>query len=154
MAAITYPSNLPDFKLGKQREQEQTFRTNEPFNGPLFVEKITDESPVAWNVTITCKTSGQARVFQAFLRTIPNGTPFNKSILIEEGFVEHEVRFIEMPLTPTQIGTGNVWEYSGVIYAVKLIQPDTDINNDALIIAYIEDANIIDNALNNLWPVA
>ena len=150
MATIDYPVNLPDFKLGKTRQQVQTFRTSQPFNGPLFVEKITDESPVIWNVTIVCKSPVQARIFQAFLRKIKNGETFNKDILTEEGRIAHEVRFIEMPLEPVQMGV-TVWVYSGVIQALKLNQPDALIDDD-LIILYLNQAGIIDNALNVLWP--
>ncbi len=150
MATIDYPTNLPDFKLGKQRQQVQTFRTSQPFTGPLFIEKITDESPVIWNVTIVCKSPIQARIFQAFLRQISNGEPFNKDILTEEGHIAHEVRFIEMPLAPAQMGV-NVWVYSGVIQALKLNQPDALID-DNLIIMYLEQAGIIDTALNVFWP--
>lgn len=150
MATIDYPPSLPDFRLGKQRQEVQTFRTSQPFNGPLFIEKITDESPVVWDVTITCKTQAQARGFQAFLRQIKNGTPFNKDILIEEGFSTHEVRFIEEPLAPRQLSP-HVWIYTGVIYAVKLIQPDALVD-DNLIILYASQSNIIDTAVNIFWP--
>jgi len=150
MATIDYPVNLPDFKLGKRREQVQTYRTSQPFNGPLFIEKITDESPVTWNVTILCKTSTQARIFQAFLRQIKDGQTFNKNILTEEGFITHEVRFIEAPLIPEQRGI-NTWMYTGTIQALKLNQPDALIDDD-LIILYLEQGDIIDTAVNVLWP--
>jgi hypothetical protein len=146
---INYPSTLPDFKMGKQRSQQQTFRTSQPFNGPMYIEKFTDESPVAWNVTIDCRNQIQARQFQAFLRAVANGQPFNKFILTEEGYIEHEVRFIEIPLNPTQKNQF-LWSYSAVIYAVALIQPDALID-DELIYTWLQDADIIDNALNNLW---
>ena len=152
MATISYPTTLPDFRLGKQRDQFQTYRTSQPFAGPLFIEKITNESPVTWDVTISCKTQGQARAFQAFLRKVAGGTPFNKNIFTEEGFVTHEVRFIEEPLSPQQ-NSNNVWSYSGVIYAVKLVQNDALVNDD-LIILFADQANIIDNAVNNLWAAA
>jgi len=149
MADIQYPATLPDFRMGKQRTQQQTYRTSQPFAGPLFIEKITDESPVSWGVTITCTNRIQSRQFQAFLRAVANGQPFDKNILTEEGPILHEVRFVEMPLQPTQINDF-MWEYSGVIYAVKLIQPD-DVVDDELIYTWLQDAEIIDNALNNLW---
>ena len=149
MADIQYPATLPEFKLGKQRTQQQTYRTSQPFAGPLFIEKITDESPVTWEVTILCINRIQSRQFQAFLRAVANGQPFDKDILTEEGNIAHEVRFVDMPLQPTQINDF-VWEYSGLIYAVKLIQPD-DVVDDLLIANWLQDADIIDNALNNLW---
>lgn len=152
MATIDYPANLPDFRLGKRREQVQTYRTSQPFNGPLFVEKITDESPVVWDIAVICKSSVQARIFQAFLRQIKDGQPFNKNILTEEGFIAHEVRFIEMPLVPEQRGV-NVWVYSGTIQALKLNQPDSLID-DNLIIMYLEQGDIIDTAVNLFWPEA
>lgn len=146
---ITYPNTLPDFKLGKRRSQQQTFRAAQPFDGPMYIEKFTDESPVAWDVTIDCVSQVQARQFQAFLRDINNGQPFEKLILTEEGRVNHEVRFIDMPLQPAQKGNF-VWSYSGTIYATKLIQNDAEVDN-SLIYTWLQDANIIDNALNNLW---
>lgn len=151
MADIQYPSTLPNFKLGKKRAQAQTFRTSQPFGGPMFIEQFTDESPVVWDVTIQCVGSIQARQFQAFLRAVANGEPFDKEILTEEGAVDHEIRFIEMPLQPTQL-SDYVWVYSGAVYAVKLIQPDSDIDNDDLIIDWLQGASIIDTALNELWP--
>jgi hypothetical protein len=150
MATINYPPSLPDFRLGKQRQEVQTYRTSQPFNGPLFIEKITDESPVVWDVTITCSSQGQARGFQAFLRQVKNGTPFNKDILIEEGFSTHEVRFIEEPLSPRQLSP-HVWVYTGVIYAVKLVSNDALVD-DNLIILYAGQSDIIDTAVNIFWP--
>ena len=150
MATIDYPSaTLPDFKMGKQRSQQQTYRTSQPFNGPMYIEKFTDESPVAWNITIDCRNQLQARQFQAFLRTVIDGQPFNKFILTEEGYIEHEVRFIEMPLQPTQRNQF-LWSYSGVIYATKLIQPDALVDS-VLIYNWLQSASIIDNTVNNLW---
>ena len=152
MAVINYPCGLPDFKLGKQRQQLQRYRTSQPFAGPLFVEKITDESPVTWNVTITAVGSIQARQFRAFLRLVCDGEPFNKCILTEEGFIEHEVRFVELPLAPVQIGTGQAWEYSGVIYAVALIQEDSLVCADDLLANNLQDSACIDVIINSLWP--
>lgn len=152
MADIDYPPDLPDFRMGKRRDQVQTYRTSEPFAGPLFIEKITDESPVIWDVTITCRNTIQARIFQAFLRLVANGKPFNKDIRTEEGKITHEVKFIEEPLSPEQ-QSDNVWTYRGVIYAAKLIQPDALID-DELIIRYLAQANIIDTAVNTIWPEA
>lgn len=152
MADIQYPATLPEFKLGKQRSQQQTYRTSQPSSGPLFIEKITDESPVVWDVTFLCVGQAQAKQFQAFLRVVKNGQPFDKAILTEDGPIDHEVRFIEMPLQPTQL-SDVIWQYTGTIYAVKLIQPDAELDNDELILAWLQDADIIDNAMNNLWGV-
>lgn len=154
MAVLDYPCGLPDFKLGKQRQENQRFRTSQPFAGPLFIEKITDESPVVWDVTITAVGSVQARQVKAFIRQVCDGEPFNKCILTEEGFIEHEVRFIELPLAPRQIGAGRAWEYSGVIYAVALIQNDSLICNDELISTSLSKASCLDVSLNDLWPEA
>ena len=149
MADIQYPATLPNFRMGKRRTQQQTYRTSQPFAGPLFIEKISDESPVSWEVTITCTSRLQSIQFQAFLRAVNNGQPFDKSILTEEGAILHEVRFVEMPLQPNQINDF-MWEYSGLIYAVKLIQP-IDVVDDLLVANWLQDGDIIDNALNNLW---
>lgn len=153
MAVLEYPCDLPDFKIGKQRQQLQRFRTSQPFAGPLFVEKITNESPATWNVTIIAVGSIQARQFRAFLRQVCDGEPFNKCILTEEGFIQHEVRFIELPLAPKQVGTGQAWEYSGVIYAVALIEKDALICNDDLIANSLSKASCLDISLNQLWPI-
>lgn len=146
---INYPSTLPDFKMGKQRSQEQTFRTSQPFAGSLYTEKVTDDTPVAWNVTIDCRNQAQAIQFKTFLRMVKGGQPFNKKILTEEGYIEHEVKFIEMPLNPVQKNQFQ-WSYSGVIYATKLIEPSEAVD-DELILTWLQDGYIIDNALNNLW---
>lgn len=146
---ISYPCTLPDFKTGKSREQVQTFRTTPPFVGPIYIEQITDESPVTWDVEIVCASQVQARQFQAFLRKIKGGVPFTKAILTEEGHVEHEVRFIVEPRAPKQISK-NVWSYSGTIYARALIQKDAFICDDELILCRLQDAACIDNALNGI----
>lgn len=151
MADINYPSTLPDFKEGKTRQQVQTYRTSQPFAGPMYIEAVTDESPVTWNVTFDCVGQIQARQFQAFLRKVCNGQPFNKCILTEEGFVEHEVRFIDMPLQPTQIGNF-IWQYSGTILAVKLNQDDALICDDDLLTCHLQDAGCIDSVINSIWP--
>lgn len=153
MADIGYPSTLPDFKLGKQRDQVQTYRTQEPFAGPMYLEAITDESPVTWSVTIECTSAIQARQFQAFLRKVCRGQVFNKCILTEEGHIEHEVRFIDMPLSPTQIANG-IWSYSGTIYARALVQNDALICDEDLILCWLQDAACIDVVMNSVWPEA
>ncbi len=150
MADINYPSTLPEFRANKSRNQPMSYRASQPFAGPLYTEKITDDVPVSWDVTITCVGSIQARIMQAFLRQVANGTPFNKSILTEEGFVTHEVKWIQMPLSPNQVNNV-VWEYSGVILARKLIQNDAGID-DELIINWLGDASLIDITMNQIWP--
>ena len=149
MADINYPSTLPDFKIGKSRQQEQTFRTTQPFSGPMYIQQVTDETPVIWDVTITCNSQIQARQVRAFIRLTSNGELFNKDILTEEGHLDHEVRFIEMPLQPTQL-TPFLWQYSGVIYARKLASID-ELVDDQLIIDWLNGSEIIDNVMNNLW---
>ncbi|PHR55968.1 MAG: hypothetical protein COA43_14720 [Robiginitomaculum sp.] len=149
MASIIYPTTLPDFRTGKARQQQQTFRATQPFSGPLYIQKVTDETPVIWDITVTCRSQIQSRQFQAFIRSVENGELFNKDILTEEGHLEHEVRFIELPLQPQQLSSF-LWEYSGVIYARKLQSID-ELVDDGLIANWLQDASIIDNALNNLW---
>lgn len=151
MATISYPSTLPEFRQGKSRSQFQTYRTTQPFSGPLYTEEISDESPVLWEVAITCVGSIQARIFQQFVRQTNNGVAFNKRILTENGFVEHEVKWVDMPLSPTQIGT-SIFEYKGTILARALINPDNDINNPQLIIDWLDGASTIDIAVNQSWP--
>ena len=121
MADIKYPSTLPNFKLGKQRDQTQVFNVQQPFGGSSFVEQTHDESPVIWDVTFLCVGSIQARQFQAFLRAVNNGVAFDKDIITEDGSITHEVRFVKMPLEPTQL-SDYVWEYSGSIYADELLR--------------------------------
>lgn len=150
MADITYPSSLPDFRLSKARTEQQGYRTTQPFAGPLFIEAVTDESPVTWQVKVTCRNQLESRSFKAFVRSVKNGEAFNKDILTEEGHITHEVRFIDLPLTPRQIDTEK-FEYTGVIYATALISNDENIDNDQLIYDWLVDSNIIDNAVNNLW---
>jgi len=151
MTIAQYPSTLPNFKLGKNRSQLQTYRTTSPFAGPLITEEFTSQAPVKWSVKFLCVGQTQSIAFRDFLDTVSNGQPFYKEILTEEGAINHEVRFIEMPLQPIQL-SDYIWEYSGVVYAVKLIQPDSDIDNDDLIIDWLQGASIIDTALNELWP--
>jgi len=151
MAIIDYPSTLPAPDIGKSREQRQNFRSTDPFSGPAYSELYTEDSPVTWGVSFTCTNVLQARQFQAFLRQVINGQSFNMDILTEEGFIAHEVKFLEMPLAPEQIDIG-VWRYSGVIYAMQLNQPDAEIDNDDLLTMYLQDSAIIDVAVNEYWP--
>ena len=150
--AIEYPSNLPDFRISKKRTQQQTFITSEPFSGPMFIEQRTDESPVSWDVTITCTSQTQSRVFQAFLRKVKGGLIFTKAILTEEGHVDHEVRFIVEPLRPNQLSSFH-FEYSGTIYARALVQNDAIIDDD-LIIEWLDDASLLDIIVNETWITA
>lgn len=153
MADIDYPASLPDFRITKQRSEQQTYRTTSPFSGPLFIEPITDESPVTWDITVTCTSKGQSRIFKQFLKQkVPNGELFNKDILVESGHVAHEVRFISMPLEPRQLSPF-LFEYSGTIMARALINPDDDFPFD-LIEKWIEDASLIDVIVNDTWALA
>lgn len=145
---IKYPCTLPDFRMGKQRSEQQTYRTTQAFDGQLFVEAITDQSPVVWDVTVTCPNRIASRQFKAFIRTVCSGEPFIKCILTEEGFIEHEVRFIQLPLSPNQVNQ-NVFEYSGTIYATALISDDAKVCSDDLISNFLPQASCIDFMLNN-----
>ena len=150
MTDITYPAALPDFDQGKTRNEAQKYRTTDPFAGPLFSQKVTDQSPVTWDITITC-VGVQARIMKIWLSLVDVGQEFKKMILTETGHVEHVVSFAVMPLSPTQVGT-NVWKYSGTIYAPKLINPDEDIDNPELIISWLSEAHLIDTTMNETWP--
>lgn len=153
MADIDYPSNLPQFVLGKNREQEQTFRVNNVFAGSPFAEKITDDNPVQWSGEVFCKDALTARAFLAFVRQVKNFQAFNMPILTENGMVTHEVRFLQEPKAPVQV-TQTIWRYSFVIFARELINPDEDIDNDELVAWWIQQAGIIDRACNSSWPEA
>lgn len=146
---IIYPSTLPDFKIGKSRTQQQQFDTTQPFDGPLYTEKVRDESPVTWSITVDCTSRVQAQMFQAFVKAVKNGQSFEKEILTEFGMVTHEVMFIDEPLAPQQTGTFT-WSYSGTIYARELINPNDEID-DSLIYLYLDQASIIDVAANEAW---
>lgn len=144
---IKYPCTLPEFRMGKQRSEQQTFRTTQVFDGQLFVEKVTDQSPVVWNVTITCPDRITSRQFKSFVNSVCSGEPFQKCILTEEGFIDHEVRFQQLPLSPTQLSE-TVFEYTGSIYAVALISNDAKVCSDDLIANFLPQAACLDFMLN------
>lgn len=149
MADIKYPATLPDFKTGKSRKEQQTYDTTQPFSGPLYIQKVTDESPVTWDITVTCGSKLQAIQFRSFLKIVKDGQLFDKDILTEEGHIEHEVRFVSMPLKPKQI-TPDIWEYSGVIMARALLSNNDDVD-DGLIVDWLDGAEAIDIAMNDVW---
>ncbi len=142
--------NLPEFRIGKNRTQPSPYITSQPLVGPLYVEQITDDIPVQWDVTITCDRV-QASQFQAFLQVVDYSGAFQKSILTEFGFVEHEVRIVSGIPSPVQVSHG-VWEYSFTIYALQLEQPDAVTCNPDLWLMYGSDASLIDLTANEFWP--
>lgn len=111
--------NLPDFRLGKSRSQPSPYNTTEPFSGPLYIEQITDDVPVSWDVTIICNGL-QRSVFQTFLSDINYSGEFIKEIRTEVGIVEHFVRIVSGIPQPTEI-SNELWSYSFTVYARELI---------------------------------
>ena len=153
MADINYPKTLPQFILGKSREQQQGYRVNDVFAGSPFVEKITDDKPVKWSGEVFCKNNLISRSFQQFIKLVSNGKKFNMPILTENGFVTHEVFFFEEPNAPVQVNQ-SIWRYSFTILARELINPDDEINNPELIANWLLESSIIDVACNSSWPEA
>lgn len=150
MADITYPDTLPQFTLGKQRKQQQTYRVNDVFAGAPYSEKITDDKPVTWTGSVICKNTLIARSFISFLRIVKNSAPFNMEILTENGFIMHEVRFLKDPDEPTQLTTG-IWKYDFTLFSRVLINPDEVIDNDELLVGWLHQSNILDVAINESW---
>lgn len=119
---VIYPSNLPDFTIGKQRSEKQGYVVENPLEGSPYVEQRTSDIPVFWEVEVICKSQKQARDFTMFLKSVKGGKPFIKSVLTEYGFVPHTVSWVVEPRDSTNISV-NAWRYSGTIYATRLVTP-------------------------------
>lgn len=122
MADITYPDYLPDFKIGKSRQEGQTYTTTRPLKGAYYTEKITDDVAVIWEGEFMCNSQNQSRLFWQFLESVKGGRPFIKNILTEYGFVPHEITFVQEPRAPRQVGTLS-FSYPCVVRAQKLVTP-------------------------------
>lgn len=123
MADIVYPTTLPDFSINKRRDTPQSIRVHTPLRGNAYTEQLfdlNDDTPAMFDVEIICKDQTQAQTFQAFLRTVDLGQSFSKMILTEFGKITHKIRFINVPLQPTQISENGQWSYRGTIYADKM----------------------------------
>ncbi len=91
MTDITYPAALPDFDQGKTRNEAQKYRTTQPFAGPLFSQKVTDQSPVTWDITITC-VGVQARIMMFWRSGVDGGQESYPMRRSADRFVEYVVR--------------------------------------------------------------
>lgn len=123
MADIVYPTTLPDFSINKRRDTPQSIRVHTPLRGNAYTEQLfdlNDDTPAVFDVEIICKDQTQAQAFQAFLRTVDLGQQFTKSVLTETGKITHKMRFVNVPLQPTQVSENGQWSYRGTIYVDKL----------------------------------
>lgn len=121
---VIYPTNLPDFTLGKQRTEKQAFVVANPLQGSPYLEQVTQDIPVFWDVEIICKSQVQARDFVMFLKSVKGGKPFVKNILTEYGHVAHEISWVVEPRVSQNVSNG-IWKYSGKAYAARLLTPTT-----------------------------
>lgn len=120
--------NLPDFRIGKSRSQPSPYSTTEPFSGPLYIENISDDIPVSWDVQIVCD-GAQRSEFQTFLSDINYSGEFDKILRTEVGLVSHSLRIISGIPQPKEI-SNNVWAYSFTVYATELNLNPPLVNRD------------------------
>lgn len=159
MAQLNYDDypNLPEFKVDSKRARPAGYNQSELFSGPLFIEQVSDDVPVYWDVSIVCDKQYRAYAFQGWLLSESNGVKiinsgvFTKSIMTEFGPIDHDVRIIGGVPSPTKLSPV-LWQYNFRIYAAKLIQPDWAINNPDLPLIYGGQESIIDIAINQEWP--
>lgn len=123
MADISYPQVLRGaIQQGKQRNLAKTYINAEPLTGPFYIQKITDEAPVIWDFDLVFNEY-DAQYFDAwFLLTTEQGTlPFNMPIRTEQGLVDHELKFVEIPNGARE--SGNTWSYSCTVQAREIVRP-------------------------------
>lgn len=114
-----YPSDLPDFRIGKKKKIRDTFKVIKPLQGLPYHESVTQDEPWIIDVQITCSSLAQAKKFIEWVKTVSRGETFEKNILTENGFEKFSVGWLELPKSPTQVAV-NIFTYSGTIYAKQL----------------------------------
>lgn len=114
---MNYPTNLPDFKIGKNLSVRQGFLHSDVFSGCYTTERFTrDENPV-WSVSVFCNAK-QSQDFEAFIDGVKS-MPFKKSITTMWGRCEYEVVITKQPTEPRQL-SDSIFEYTFAIMAQQL----------------------------------
>lgn len=92
--AVDYPLDFRTILVGRQKSQTPLIRTHGPLSGPSYIEKLSDDAPLAYNVTFTFGSNNEeALIFLAWIKVnnIQAGAPFNLPILTEgSGFVDSQ----------------------------------------------------------------
>lgn len=153
MATIDYPSYLRGaIQQGKRRNLAQTYITNEPQVGSRYRQVLTNEAPVTWSFDLIFDEMDAAAFDAWFKSSVNSGVDlFNMPIRTEQGLVDHEVQFLEIPNNPVEIGRN--WRYSCVVQAREIVRPaDPQFILDARDAYSPYDLSLLDIVINKDWP--
>lgn len=119
--------NLPNIRIGKQRNQSNSYDETTPFDGPFFREKKTDDTVTTWQCSIVCDMR-QSRVFKDFLYSVvgTNSNYFYKNMKTERSNNPQLVRIISGIPQPQQI-SHNSWKYSFTLEAANFTFTEDEI---------------------------
>jgi len=152
MATVDYPANLPKpARTGYNFQHVSPFARTEMTTGRARQRRTFQSVPSISELQFTMSQS-EAQLFEAwFAYGISDGgdwfnlelkTPLSDSL-------SYECRFVEMYSGPVLFGL-NQWQFTARVELRERAIFDEDWYLDDG--KYIRDANIIDTAMNQLWP--
>lgn len=157
MAIEKYPLGLRTIlRSGKSRQMTPTYRLSEPRSGPAYVQALSEDAPVFWDVTFRFQRNERMIFIDWFRRKINRGrSPFMLTIGTEYGPVEHQMQFMPDSLLPVSEDGGQTYTYTATIFSRRLEVPEwADLLGDYadILPAFVTGADIFDIAMNREWP--
>lgn len=166
MADIDYPADLRAFLIGRGKKQTAKIRTTQPLSGPAYIEKLSTDAPVIYEVSFKFGLGcfNEALLFRAWVeyKGIDRGVPFNIP-LNHEGFNEgnqtQEVQVLPSSgydiLSNVHQGQG-IYEYKAILRCRKEV---TGLEDYYPIIVdggkdLLENMGNLDIAMNQVSPRA
>lgn len=158
MAIESYPLGLRTIlRMGKSRQMTPTYRISEPRSGPGYVQALSEDAPVFWDVTFRFQRNDRLIFIDWFRRKINRGkSPFLLTIGTEYGPVEHQFQLVPDSLLSVSEDGGNTYTYQATMFARKLEPVWADDIGEFIDIApeWVTQPgiDIFDIAMNQEWP--
>lgn len=159
--AIAWPTTLRNaIQQGKSRTSTAAFRQADPAIGPPFVERMTDDDPVFYDITLRFNRV-ESLVFYSWFNDPLNGdkglAEFNFPLQTEWGDVEEVARFAADGIPQLVSQAGGVSTYQcRIVVREFTTQPDPE-----FVLGYWEaffddlsQLNALDRLINQSLPVA
>jgi hypothetical protein len=159
MADLDFPLQLRgELRASKRVSQVPSFRASDPSAGPFYVEPLTDDTPVTYDVEFKY-TAGEAISFEAWVNSPmycdKGRNPFNMPIELPGGVFVQEAQFLPdgVPSRPVS-QQGRIFTYRATMIVRKLNNPwEDELAEWAVeLIPFGDWINATNQVINATWP--
>jgi len=151
---VAYPFHLDTVQANKSRTQPATFTITQPRSGPGYVQYLSTDTPVIWDVNFIFDRFDAQSFYAWYLHSsyLNRGrNEFTMQIRTEFGLVEHTCQFLPDSLLDHG-QTGEVHKYSAQIRSRGIeIPQEIEDHLDLVASEYWRYSSLFDITMNKLW---